>query len=162
MYSLLLLFCCCCCIFFNQERKNKTNFSFTINLIILISKYDLSTFLSNLTEKKRVLFVCLLLNYSDFFFSSCHICTAVLIDSTRLMISVCYYVWYMFLSFSYFCSGIHHLARVGSTFHRLFALDHISTIIIHSANRHLLIQAKKNNNSSGPHFFKKTINAIQT
>ena len=44
-----------------------------------------------------------------------------------------------FFSFFCFCSGIHHLARVGSTFHRLFALDHIS-IIIYSANRHLLIQ----------------------
>jgi hypothetical protein len=89
-------------VFSNQERKNKKlSFSLTINLLILISKYDLSPMLSNLTEKKRVLFVCLLLNYSNFFLAiDVLICPAVLIDSTRLMISVCYYVWYMFLFFS--------------------------------------------------------------
>ncbi len=58
-----------------------------------------------------------------------------------------------FFFFSCFCSGIHHLARVGSTFHRLFALDHIFFIIIHSANRHLLTQKKY---ASGLHFLKKT------
>ena len=50
------------------------------SVILLISKYDLS----NLIEKKRVLFVCLLFNYFDFF--SCHLCymrTVVLIDSTN-------------------------------------------------------------------------------
>lgn len=95
----------------------------------------------NLTEMRiDSLFVCLLGNNSDLF--SCHktihfmSSSANRLDSTNDQCLLLCLIHVSFASCSV-CSGIHHLARVGSTFHRLFALDHIYILLIDIAKKYI-------------------------